>query len=373
MNNRMMARKENEIAWNDYSSTMVVDLYSQGYNGIPVDMVSFRNSNLAYYNSGRIKSVLSYSGIRISPDRQYSMQFFHNVNFSAKYKIRVYLLVHPYLKEIVLYEETFEGSTWSNANLSDFSFKVSSDDLGQSYNCSLYIEHSIESVYSWGSNGESARQLIQRNIEVVDDDVGWLVKILNAIKAIPSKISGFFSSLGERIGNFFTDLWENIRQKFDDLKQWFNDLGDRISGFFDDLKLKIETTFQAAVDEIKSWFIPHEGYFDEYKAEWETWAKEHFGVLVQVPDLLIDLFNRLGGLLSYSSYTFTFPEISVPIGDKTYVFVTEQTVDMSYWLNGQSTTRYLYHVYTICVFAVFAFALIKYTDKVYDHMFRVGG
>ena len=322
-------------------------------------------------------------GFVIRPDHEYTMSFVFGNRMQVRSKLDVYVIIYnsngsQYGSKAVY---SFDGICANSTQTADFNFKIKSSELPDGYRTSLKLVY--QSFWTNTSNAVPERFYISRYISIVDNDdnTGLLQQIISAIKAIPSNISSFFSNLGDRIGNFFADIKQrmidsynglvyNLTQFKDGVKSWFTSLGDRISGFFDDLKLKIETKIQAAVDEVKSWFIPSDGYFEEYKTEWETWARERFGVLIQIPDLFIDLFRRLGNLMTFSSYTFTFPEISVPIDGKTYVFVNEQTVDMSYWLNSQTTTKYLYDVYGICVFAVFAFALLKYTAKVQKDIFE---
>lgn len=228
-----------------YTSTM--QTRQETVNGI--DYVGFNNTNRNYYAQGRIKSVIMTDYISISPDKQYSMRFSHNMNYSSPYNITVYVVVYSggSIKNVPIYEETFNGSSPSWANISDFSFKIPSSTLGTSYKCRLYIEHSVGAPYSYGYDSGTPWQFIQRYIEVVDDDVSWLVKILNAIKAIPSNISGFFTTLGNRISGFFdtvntkiNDFKNNVSSWFSDLKetikQKFVDLGNDIGEFFEKLK-----------------------------------------------------------------------------------------------------------------------------------------
>lgn len=371
------------VPTNQISEDITSEVSSNVFHGGVFDGYTvFKIPNKYYTSSGSFRLLSLSSPFTLRAEHEYSVSFGYGQNFTTALKCDIYLYVYTasgdLFKSIPLYSSSSRNAY--SVTSPEFNFLVKASDLPEGYFCrfSVLFEQS-------GSANTTLDGLVfispQIELTDLDDNLSWLERILQAILDIPQKIKhlftnlgnqigGFFSDLGDKIGGFFKDIGDTIKQKFNDLKQWFNDLGDRISGFFDDLKLKIETKIQGAVDEIKSWFIPSDGYFEEYKTEWETWARERFGVLIQIPDLFIDLFHRLGNLMTFSSYTFTFPEISVPIGGKTYVFVNEQTVDMSYWLNSQTTTKYLYDVYGICVFAVFAFALLKYTLKVQKDIFE---
>lgn len=333
----------------------------------------FRIPNKYYKTFGSFRLLFLSSPFTLRADHEYNIKFSYGHIFSLPLNCSASLVVYTSSGELYKSIPIYSGSTSSQnkAITPDFNFLVKSADLPDGYVCRLSV--SFEEINNANTTADG-RICISPQIEVtdLDDDSSWLERILQAILEIPSKIESFFSNLGATIGSFFTDLRENIIQKFEDLKQWFNDLGDRISGFFDDLKLKIETTFQAAVDEIKSWFIPSDGFMEKYNEKWLNWCDEHLGVLVQFPEILVDLIHRLNDVMSPNSYVFTFPEISVPIAGRTYVFVEEQTVDMSFWLNGQTTTKYLYDVYTVCVYAIFIFALFKYIQHIDEKIMSKG-
>lgn len=356
--------------------TLLDGTENRRYNGKIVLCHWYRAAEPSFYDTSGGKMLIAYEYAGLAAGHDYELSFISGLNYNASFTVTVWLGTNTVFKHEFKAFTDPDGS-----NLSKINVRFTAPDSIVNTE-KIMIEISVPKQYQYGSNGESAKFLISEEIIVSDltENPTWLYKILKKFDEIGDwfdslgrSISSGFTNLGNKIGGFFESMQNAVGDWFADQLQKIQDFSDSVGNWFEDLKLKIETAFQETVDEIKSWFIPHEGYFDEYKAEWEAWASEHFGVLVQVPDLLIELFHRLGGLMSYNSYSFTFPEISVPIGGKNYVFVNEQIVDMSYWLNGQSTTRYLYDVYTLCVFAVFAFALIKYTDKVYDHMFRVGG
>ena len=211
----------------------------------------------------------------------------------------------------------------------------------------------------------------------LDDNTGLLERIIAAIKAIPTSIKEFFSSLGDRISGFFTDLAQSIggwfadlkakiQEFFDGVKQWFQELGDKIGGFFVDL-------YNDLMDGLRSLFIPHDGYFNEYSDEWSVWADDHLGMLVQLPELLLDILDRLGGIYTVSSYSFVFPEVSLPIAGKNYVLIERQEVNIGYWLENSSSVSYLYKVYFVCASALFVAALLRYAQKVEVHILEGRG
>lgn len=98
--------------------------------------------------------------------------------------------------------------------------------------------------------------------------------ILGQLKALPVKIKGFFTSLG-----------------------------DRISGFFDNL-----------FDKIKGLFIPSDGFFDTYFSDLKTFFAERFGFLYDLPAAAVTIFNQLVSFKpAESGYHIHFPEVSAPV------------------------------------------------------------
>lgn len=335
-------------------------------------LYGFGSSNRDYYAAGRSRQVAVSDYLTISPDRQYSMRFSHMLNINLSYNISVYVVVYSNgsVKKIPVYDEKFSGNS-STLNTSDFSFKLSSTDLGSSYRCRLYIEH----TFSGGSYGSSSTdmqvyQLLQKYITIVDDDVGWLVKIYNAIKAIPSNLSGFFSSLGDRISGFFSDLKTNMGnwfaeqgQKIQDfsngVKQWFKELGDRIQGFFVDL-------YNDIIEGLKSLFIPADGYFESKKTELETFCIEHFGALYQAPDVMLDFVVKLT-TISPKVPSITMPAIQFDFQGVRYV-LCESIIYSFSWVNDSSNALfYFYKFYrgfaTLLLFLFFGnFCIKKYNE-----------
>lgn len=358
MSPQMYWQTDDETVSSSYTSTMQMRTYSKGQNGVPVDMVGFSNTNSDYYNSGRQKMVVLTDYLTISPDTQYSLNFAHTLNFNARYTIDVYVVAYGNgVKRIPIFSETYMGGNWSAPNYSDFSFKINSADLGTSYKCRLYIEHSILSQYGYGSDGSSVYQLIQREIKIVDDDVGWLVKILNAIRDIPSKIGGFFETLKQSISGWFEEQKQKIQDFSDSVGQWFDELGDKISGYFTDL-------YNDLIEGLKSLFIPSEGYFDAYMENTKTWAAERFGFLYTAADLMSTMVTDLQGLLK-DDFSFVLPAANFTLNGTTYTLWEAYTLPMGELLQN-NYMKYAYGLYKTLLGSLCAFALFKYAQHVFD-------
>lgn len=323
-------------------------------------------------------------GFVIRPDHEYTMSFSFGNRMQVRSKLDVYVIIYnsngsQYGSKAVY---SFDGFCANSTQTADFNFKIKSSELPDGYRTSLKLVY--QSFWMNTSNAVPERFYISRYISVVDNDdnTGLLQQIISAIKAIPSNISNFFSNLGDRVGTFFADIKQrmidsynglvyNLSQFKDGVKSWFTSLGDRISGFFEDLKLKIETKIQAAVDEIKSWFIPSDGYFDRKKEELETFAVEHFGAMYQAPDIMVDLIKKFT-TMSPKQPSITLPAIQFDFQGTRYVLSESVTYSFS-WVNDKGHMLYYFYQFyrgfvTVILFVGFA----NYCIKKYNEVFGGG-
>ena len=107
---------------------------------------------------------------------------------------------------------------------------------------------------------------------------GLIDGILNALTYLGQQISGFFTDLANSIGGFFSELGNKI-------SGFFSDLWNNLKGAFDSVIKSIGDFFTGIMDFLKSLFIPSDGFFDEKMQELQAVAKEHLGLLYEIPEL----------------------------------------------------------------------------------------
>lgn len=198
-------------------------------------------------------------------------------------------------------------------------------------------------------------------LETVDRDENIITRITN-------NISGFFSELGDK-----------ITQWFNNLKSWFTELGDRISGFFTELGNKISGAFDA----LKSWFDEHiiqpikewwqgvldwfeynftipDGFFEEWKENWEVWFSEHFGFLYDAMELIIQTFEEIVAVFSSDSpNTIDIPQVAFPENLGGYVLIEAQTFDFNKLIEDVPSLKVIYGIYVTAMYGVALFLLIR--------------
>ncbi len=303
--------------------------------GVPV--VAYHNNNPKFYEAGAVKTIQISDYLLLKADTHYNLDFGHSVSFATAYNVKVTARVfsNGKIRDIVIYDENFNNSDYK-IHYSNFNFILKSSELGSNYKIKLYFENSIPSNQSYGSNGQNVEQYLTQviTLEDLDSNAKWYQRIINTIKAVPDKLKLFFSDLGNTI------------------KQKFTELGDRIHIFFVDLKNDI-------LEGLKKLFIPPDGYFDNYKQQWDTWAKEHLGFIYDIGDVTKSFIERFFDYFKIDTYTFTFPEASFTIRGEKFVIWQEKVVDMAYILNIPGI-KFLYEAYKIIAFAIFCFCLQRY-------------
>lgn len=340
----------------------------ENVNGVNVHWYSATDPS--YYAKGgkKLTNVVDTTGF--TAGHEYEMVFYTGSNYSMppagiSYHLRIRIGGNLVYDELIL----------PTNKIAKTSFHFTMPDV-VSTDTRVNIEMEVPEQFAIGSTGSfvgKVKYYVSEDIIFTDltENPSWLGKILqrfsdlgDSIRNLGTTIGSFFTNLGESIGGFFSDLWANIKQKFDDLKQWFNDLGDRISGFFDDLKLKIETKIQESVDEIKSWFIPSDGYFDSYMEKTKMWAAERFGFLYTAADLMSSMVTDLQGLLR-DDYLFVLPAAKFTLDGTTYTLWEAYTLPMDDLLQN-IYMKYAYGLYKTLLGAACAFALFKYAQSVFD-------
>lgn len=164
-------------------------------------------------------------------------------------------------------------------------------------------------------------------------------------------------SILERIKELPTNIANSI-------KGFFTSLGDRISGFFTKL-----------VEDIKGLFIPSDGFFDTYQQEFQTYFKDKFGILYEIPELIISLlqkfitFNPKDG-----NYSITFPEVKLPVQEdgewREETLIAAQ--DFSFDFINEAPFSLLYDAYVAFIWLVYIMLLVNLIKNKANGVFKGG-
>lgn len=215
----------------------------------------------------------------------------------------------------------------------------------------------------------------------------WLVEISSDTteNKLTSKISGFFKDLGGSIGEWFNNLKEwikaipdKISEMIKNMGDWFKSIGDKIvdmvksvGQFFSDLGQKIVDVFNDVKDWFMSLFTIPDGFGEEYKAKWQSFLKEHFGLLYQSVNMVTDTIGRIADGLVEKKHYITFPQIKLPWIDTP--IVQAQPFCFEDFVATYSWSKILYDLYCAGIWGAFAFMFINLGMKKYNNVLGVHG
>lgn len=386
----------------DYSNSVVAT--SATVEGTPV--VWMYNTNPNAYPQGLAKFLTTMRISDFNIDDEYKISFDSTVNCAVRYSVWVYLCdKNGNAISDFLYSETFDDKLANSNHLQHNEWNFTLKNLGLNSNQNVYlaigfiVSQDFSQTFRIGGTDVTITNL-DDNSAFFDGVWGTIKHIFYAIvggtcddgdystEGLFGKLKSGLDSLGTRIGDFFSDFKQNwnagieaIKQKFKDISEAItnklHELKEGITNKLNEVKNGIVTVIENIKEDLKALFIPSDDYFDNYKNKWLTFAEEHLGLVYQVTDITVTLVKRVQSIMLSDSYVFTFPAIKVPINGVTYTFLEEQKVNIDMWIKGNGGSSapagLLYDVYTVCVWAVFAFALVKYASKVEGHIFGVGG
>lgn len=196
---------------------------------------------------------------------------------------------------------------------------------------------------------------------------GLVQGIKNGLNGLGDRISSFFDRLSDSVGGFFSDLFIKLKGWFDNIGNWFSELGEKISNKFDEIKVKITNTIVALGEDIieglKRLFIPSEDFLNDKLDEFLDVYEDHFGIFAQGTIYFTNAIRKVDSVLS-DSYSFVFPELSVTIVGKKYVFSEQQTVDINQWLKSGTWSANLYEMYRVFASAFLIYLVLLYARKV---------
>lgn len=234
---------------------------------------------------------------------------------------------------------------------------------------------------------------LTRNISPeLDGVLGWLEELVTWVKELPglvaSKFSSFFASVEQNLDLNFDTLWETLEERlnvfdnfFTEIRNFFHDLywdlvggtcgygdyhsslferlGDRISGFFDDLKLKIDVKVEEIKTSIHDFFVPPEGFFEEWKDKFDLMLSDNLGFIYQAPNFVKGIIEVVQEILQTDQeVNLVFPAVEFDIAGYHIELFKDTKVDFSFLEAGIWLT--LYTMYKVMLYVIFALALIKY-------------
>ena len=143
-------------------------------------------------------------------------------------------------------------------------------------------------------------------------------------------IQGSIESVGEDIQGSIEDVGANIQGSIDDVGNTVDDIQGTQEEILEEVKESLpQKIIGGLIDGIVGLFVPSAEDLEGIQEDYEDMLSEKLGFVWQAYELLSSFVGGLeDNLTGGQSYTFTFPEIAVPMNGETHVLVEESEVDL---------------------------------------------
>ena len=182
------------------------------------------------------------------------------------------------------------------------------------------------------------------------------------------KVDNFLTEIRDFFHNLYWDLVGGTCGAGDVHSSLFERLGDRIRGFFEDLKVKIDIKVEEIKTAIHDFFVPPEGFFEEWKANFDLMLSENLGFIYEAPYLIILFVTLAEDILDTDTEpSIIFPEISFELpgeyGCEIDLF-EETEVDLSFLSESNVFSFLYYEAYPALLHVIFILALVGYAKYI---------
>lgn len=138
---------------------------------------------------------------------------------------------------------------------------------------------------------------------------------------------------------------------------------------------KITSIPSLIINGIKSLFVPSDGFFSSYFEELNTFFKDRFGFLYELPAFVVTLFQKLIDFNpDTSGYSMTFPKLQAPEvvdGDVVWHDVTEATT-FDFTFLDQYPFKFMYESYRSLIWLGYCVLLLNLIKRKSDSVFGGG-
>lgn len=143
-------------------------------------------------------------------------------------------------------------------------------------------------------------------------------------------IQGSIESVGEDIQGSIEDVGANIQGSIDDVGNTVDDIQGTQEEILEEVKESLpQKIIGGLIDGIVGLFVPSAEDLEGIQEDYEDMLSEKLGFVWQAYELLSSFVGGLeDNLTGGQPYTFTFPEIAVPMNGETHVLVEESEVDL---------------------------------------------
>lgn len=132
---------------------------------------------------------------------------------------------------------------------------------------------------------------------------------------------------------------------------------------------------EAIGEKIKGLFVPSDGFFDTYQQEFQTYFRERFGLLYEIPELVINLLTKFVTFNpKEDDYSITFPEVKLPVledGEWREEKLIEAQ-EFSFDFINEAPFSLLYDAYVAFIWLVYILLLVNLIKYKANSVFKGG-
>lgn len=128
-------------------------------------------------------------------------------------------------------------------------------------------------------------------------------------------------------------------------------------------------------ESFKGLFIPSDGFFDTYQQEFQTYFKDRFGILYEIPELIISLLQKFVSFNPQEdNYSITFPSLVIPIQEdgEWKDFTLSEAQEFSFDFINQAPFNALYDIYIAFLWFVYIMLLVNLIKNKANGVFKGG-
>ena len=188
----------------------------------------------------------------------------------------------------------------------------------------------------------------------------------SSLSARFDRVDTFLTEIRDFFHNLYWDLVGGTCGKGDVHSSLFERLGDRIRGFFEDLKVKIDIKVEEIKTAIHDFFVPPEGFFEEWKGNFDLMLETNLGFIYESFDVVESTFHILKYFfVDVPEPMITFPAIEFELAGKQIQLTDSIDVDLTDFTKSDLLSD-IYSMYKVLLHIIFISGLIFYAKKIWE-------
>lgn len=351
----------------DFSSTVTYE--NATYSGR--SCVLLYNTNPNAYKSGNAKFLTAMRISELRLDAEYQLSFDSIIDSAVTYSVFIYLCnASGEMLSSYIYMQQYKAEDNHARRFRHNEVNFTLENLGLVSNHNVYLAIEFVVPMDFGYNFKVGGSDV--TLTNLDDDSGdildWFSRIYHSIVGGEDSQGVPHEGIVQGIKNGLNNVRDSINNKIESIK---NAISDKIES----IKVSIEAKIEAIGEDIKNFFIPRDGYFEERFEIAKTWAAEHFGIVYTAGDLGITVLRQFTTLTPPSDPVLNVPawQMRSPIDNKVITLVEESQIHFNDYTKEGTPLHSFYKFYKVFITVAIIFMVVNYARNKFDYVFGKDG